>query len=56
MPANPVAYPVEMQEFEASLLVRRQSPTFGVGIAVSGGGTRTATFALGVFQALARLR
>src|SRR4051812_31722545 len=52
--ADAVAYPVEMQELEAHLLERRGSRAPGVGIALSGGGIRSATFALGVFQALAR--
>jgi hypothetical protein len=53
---NAVAYPIEMQQLEASLLRRRNSRLSGVGIAVSGGGIRSATFALGVFQGLARLK
>jgi hypothetical protein len=55
-PPNPVAYPVEMQQLEGSLLRRRKSLASGIGIAVSGGGIRSATFALGVFQGLAHLK
>jgi hypothetical protein len=53
---NPVAYPIEMRQLEASLLQRRRSALSGVGIALSGGGIRSATFALGVFQGLAGLK
>jgi hypothetical protein len=51
-----VAYPPEMRQLEASLLRRRKSSLSGIGIAVSGGGIRSATFALGVFQGLAHLK
>ncbi|HSL22849.1 MAG TPA: hypothetical protein VK886_15060 [Vicinamibacterales bacterium] len=44
-----VAYPRELRRAEHDLHPRAQ-----VGIAVSGGGIRSATFALGFFQALAR--
>jgi hypothetical protein len=46
-----VAYPPELRKAEATLLGRPPR----IGVAVSGGGIRSATFALGVFQALARL-
>src|SRR3954467_8338029 len=55
-PPDAVAYPREMQQLEASLLRRRKSSLSGIGIAVSGGGIRSATFALGVFQGLAHLK
>jgi len=55
-PPDGVAYPVEMQELEGSLLRRRHSKLPGIGVAVSGGGIRSATFALGVFQGLAHLK
>src|SRR5262245_51096779 len=55
-PPDPVAYPIEMRQLEAALLRRRQSKGSGIGIAVSGGGIRSATFALGVFQGLAHLK
>ncbi len=46
-----VAYPPKLRESEAQLLGRPPR----IGVAVSGGGIRSATFALGVFQALAKL-
>src|ERR1700716_1222262 len=48
-----LAYPRKLREAEERLLNGR-APT--VGVAVSGGGIRSATFALGVFQALAELK
>ncbi|HUR32946.1 MAG TPA: hypothetical protein VM032_04070 [Vicinamibacterales bacterium] len=67
-PIDRVAYPDALERAEAELLVlRRQSagmpiaddartrlPDDAVGMGLSGGGVRSATFALGVFQALAR--
>jgi hypothetical protein len=55
-PPDRVAYPVEMRQLEGSLLRRRNSKLPGIGVAVSGGGIRSATFALGVFQGLAHLK
>jgi hypothetical protein len=48
-----LAYPPKLREAEQRLLNGRAP---AVGVAVSGGGIRSATFALGVFQALAELK
>lgn len=59
---DPVAYPGELAEREAGLLERRRTTKGlskgkpGVGLGLSGGGIRSATFALGLLQALARVR
>ena len=64
--ARPAAYPPDLRALEiAALTERRQAlgldlpageslPADTVGVALSGGGIRSATFSLGVFQALAR--
>ncbi len=63
-----IAYPRELREAEARLISRRRAiqciqntdtnkPGAGVvGLALSGGGIRSATFSLGVLQAMARRR
>ena len=67
-PIDSVAYPDALEQAEADLVgIRRkkagcppptgaanQLPEDTVGIGLSGGGVRSATFSLGVFQALAR--
>jgi len=69
---GPVGYPVELRDAERVLLARRRAgvrpgpapdgaapdvaPDSVVGVGVSGGGIRSATFALGFFQALARAK
>jgi hypothetical protein len=62
------AYPPELKRREDALIHRRRNPGSAadelpatpvddaIGIAVSGGGIRSATFALGVFQALSQSR
>ncbi len=56
------AFPPEMADSEAKLIARRRAAAGGtddgsrVGVALSGGGIRSATFALGIFQALAKLK
>ena len=57
------AYPEELRTREAKLLGQRQEKKkdagegeFNVGLALSGGGLRSATFSLGMLQALARMR
>jgi len=51
-------FPPEMADLESRLIVRRRGAKNDdgsrVGVAVSGGGIRSATFALGVFQSLAK--
>jgi hypothetical protein len=51
-------FPAEMADLEARLITRRRGTTEDdgsrIGVAISGGGIRSATFALGVFQALAK--
>jgi hypothetical protein len=70
MPSDRAAYPADLANAEQILLARARhrqirlpenrdaGPIFEpkVGVALSGGGIRSATFALGVFQALARRR
>ncbi|MGH8019386.1 MAG: patatin-like phospholipase family protein, partial [Opitutaceae bacterium] len=63
-----IAYPLELREKESELAAGRRellgiqkmdtprSETGAVGLALSGGGIRSATFALGVLQAMARRR
>jgi hypothetical protein len=57
-----VAYPEALRNIETGLFKKRPKwkeadPTQqAVGIAISGGGIRSATFSLGVFQALAKLK
>src|SRR5919112_6603986 len=54
------AFPPEMARLEAEMIARRRAAAGGrddgsrIGVAISGGGIRSATFALGVFQALAK--
>jgi hypothetical protein len=57
-PFHDVAYPSELRKAEEDLLRRRPGwpGTARVGVAISGGGIRSATFALGVFQALSSRR
>ncbi len=67
-PARPPAYPPELQAQEVAALGERRRalgldapagatlPPNTVGFALSGGGIRSATFSLGVFQALAARR
>jgi hypothetical protein len=63
-PAFEQAYPAALWEHERRYLVARRGagvpgerpPDDVVGVALSGGGIRSATFCLGVFQALASLR
>jgi hypothetical protein len=52
-----VEYPGALRDAEAKLLEQRSShrALSLTGVAISGGGIRSATFALGVFQALAKL-
>ncbi len=56
------AYPPELERFEDALVRQRRAacelPPDGprIGFALSGGGIRSATFCLGVFQALARAK
>lgn len=58
------AYPPELREYEARLVRKRQEAAGPrqphqaeqVGFALSGGGIRSATFCLGFFQGLAKLR
>jgi len=64
--ASHESYPAFMQEAEAAWLARRRKAVKSsgggclaegpVGVGLSGGGIRSATFALGVFQALAKRR
>jgi len=50
-------YPPDLRQAEARLLNRRGSQSCcAVGLAISGGGIRSATFALGILQSLARVR
>ena len=57
-----VAYPEPLRNIETGLVKKRpkwkeaDSTQQAVGVAISGGGIRSATFSLGVFQALAKLR
>src|SRR6516164_5922223 len=64
---NLTAYPKELEDAELDLIATRrgllrsaevdqQMKSTMVGFALSGGGIRSATFCLGVFQALARLK
>jgi len=60
--ANDAAYPPELADFEDELVKQRRIaaglPQDGpkIGFALSGGGIRSATFCLGVFQALAKAK
>ncbi len=65
-PADPAAYPPAMADVEMELIRQRRASIARsegdsaadlprVGVALSGGGVRSATFCLGVFQAFARL-
>ena len=63
-PLREVAYPHELRDSEKALLENRpkwsrasfDSKPQSVGFGLSGGGIRSATFCLGVFQALAKLK
>lgn len=63
-PLFEVAFPQPLRDSEEALLKSRpkwtappgEQPPQRVGVALSGGGVRSATFCLGVFQALAKLR
>ncbi len=66
-PANPAAFPAALGEPEAAAIAARRRliaqdapeirfPDGAIGLALSGGGVRSATFNLGVLQGLARLR
>src|SRR5258708_21049135 len=65
--AEPVSFPPALQEVEARFIQTRRRvaatgenaagfPSAPVGLALSGGGIRSATFNLGVLQALAKAR
>src|SRR5262245_5783461 len=61
---TPFLYPTELRNAENNLVEERRKKVFGnqaksgerVGLALSGGGIRSATFCLGVLQILARTR